>query len=147
MNWYKTSQSITAYHGTCESYYRVQILEGDGLRNPYLAKDCDLAQYYAEQMSSMSSRGNYDYGQPVVLEVAIPDTNNLRYDANSMDEPVMANENDRDKAWDQAAQEHPEWVENDMIVIPETEWQISWNAVSAAKYKGIIPSEYVKRVR
>ena len=143
MNWYKISQSngpIKAYHGTCESYYDL-ILE-EGLRNPYLSKEFGLAKYYAEQITSLKNR-YYKYGVPIILEVTIHDTNNLRYDKNSMNEPVMVNESERDEAWNQAALMHPEWVEDDIITVPDTEWEISWNGVGAAKYKGVIGSEDV----
>lgn len=139
----QTQSPLKMYHGTCEGYYRL-ILE-EGLRNPYLAKEFDLAKYYAEQISSFKNP-YFEYGDPIVLEVIIHDTNNLRYDGNSMDEPVMANEDERDQAWDQAALIHPEWVEDDIITVPDTEWEISWNGVGAVKYKGVIGSEYVMEV-
>lgn len=139
MRIYRIAQSlITAYHGTCEKYYTM-ILEGDGLVNPYLSKNIPLAKYYAEEASF-----NYKGDKPIVLEIAVPDTNNLRYDGNSMDEPVMVSKMDRDEAWNKAAREHPEWVEDDIITIPETEWKISWDAVGAVQYNGTIPLDHIK---
>jgi hypothetical protein len=140
MKIYRISQNIVkAYHGTCEGLYKL-ILEDDGLRNPYLARDIDIAQYYANEAST-----NYRCGKPVILEVSIPDINNLRYDKNSMDEPVF-HEGNVQEAWDKAEQEHPEWVKDGIIYIPNSEWEISWNAVGAVLYNGVIPSEYTKVV-
>lgn len=141
MRIYRISQQvITAYHGTCSSYY--DVIEEKGLIRPYLAKTYELARYYAEQIP-YNRRIPYDYGDPIVLNVIITDTNNLRYDSASMDEPIMASEEDRDRAWEQAAIEHPEWVEDGMIIIPSTEWEVSWYAVGAVKYEGTIPPEQI----
>ena len=141
MKIYRISQQvITAYHGTCSSYYNV--IKEKGLIKPYLAKTYELARYYAEEIP-YDRQISYDYGNPIVLKVIITDTNNLRYDSASMDEPIMASEDDRDSAWEQAEREHPEWVEDDMIMIPSTEWEISWHAVGAMKYDGTIPPEQI----
>jgi hypothetical protein len=138
MKIWRVSQSvITSYHGTCEGLYKI-ILEEDGLKNPYLARDINLAKYYAEEAST-----NYRCGKPIVLEVKVIDINGLRYDKNSMDEPVMTNVGDRDSAWDKASIEHPEWVNGGIISIPEEEWEISWDAVGSARYKGVIPLDNI----
>jgi hypothetical protein len=140
MKIYRRSQSIVkAYHGTCEGYYKL-ILEDDGLRNPYLTRDIDIAKYYANEASI-----NYKCGKPIILEVSIPNISNLRYDKNSMDEPIFY-EGNVQAAWDKAEQDHPEWVKDDIIYIPSSEWEISWNAVGAVLYNGVIPSEYTKVV-
>lgn len=134
---------MMAYHGTCSSYY--EIIKREGLKNPYLARTIDLAEYYAEQISSLENK-YYDYGHPVVLEVIVRDTDKLRYDSRSMDEPVMISEDKRDSAWDEVALLHPEWVEDDMISIPISEWEVSWNVVGAVVYDGIIPPEDIRLV-
>jgi hypothetical protein len=141
MKIYRMAQQVlTAYHGTCSSYY--DVIEEKGLVKPYLAKTYELARYYAEEIP-YNRRIAYDYGVPIVLKVIVTDLNNLIYDSASMDEPIMASEEDRDEAWDKAAIEHPEWVDNDMIIIPSTEWEISWNAVGAVRYMGTISPEQI----
>lgn len=137
MRIYRISQSFVAYHGTCREIYR-EVVETGGLRNVYLAKNPDLAKYYASEVD-----GELGGGGPIVLEVIVPALNRLQYDANSMDEPVMASEDQVQEAWDKAAQVHPEWIKNDMVIIPSSEWEISWDAVGAAFYSGSIPLNHV----
>ena len=134
--WKISQSSIIAYHGTCEGLYNM-ILEDDGLKNPYLARDIDLAKYYAKEASV-----NYRCGNPIVLEVMVPCTSNLRYDKYSMSDPVYANVSDVDKSLEQIAKSHPEWVEYGVLVIPESEWKISWDIAGAARYNGVITEEY-----
>ncbi len=136
MKIYRISQQvITAYHGTCSSYY--DIIKEKGLVKPFLAKTYELARYYSEQIS-YDNRIGYDFGSPIVLKVIVTDLNNLRYDWASMTSPVMANESGRDEAWEKAEIEHPEWHVNGVGRIPLTEWEISWNAVGAVRYMGTI---------
>ena len=141
MKIYRIAQGlIKAYHGTCEKLYEM-ILEGDGLVDPYLTSNVNIAKYYAEEAAI-----NYKYGKPIVLEVSVPSISNLRYDGNAMDEPIMASVIQRDRAWNKAAKDHPEWVEDDTISIPETEWKISWDAVYSARYEGVIPIGHIKKI-
>ena len=94
--------SLIAYHGTCREIYR-EILETGGLRNVYLAKDAELAAYYAVEVNNELSGGG-----PILLKIIVPNTNNLRYDSNSMVEPVMVSEKGVQEAYDQAERSHPE---------------------------------------
>jgi len=140
MKIYKISTNIIkAYHGMCEKYY--DIIEYSGLKNPYLARDIEIAEYYAEQTSEISR-----YGKPIILEVDILDVNNLKYDRNSMEEPIMF-ENEANRAFEEVSKNHPEWIEDEYLIIPDTEWEISWNAVGAAKYHGTIPIENIRIVK
>ena len=146
MKIYRISQQVlTAYHGTCSRYY--DIIKEKGLVNPFLAKTYDLAKYYSEKLSyqkiSYDNRVQYDFGSPIVLNVIVTDLNNLRYDPASMTSPVMANESDRDDAWDKAAIEHPEWHVDGVRRIPLTEWEISWDAVGAVRYMGTISPDQI----
>ena len=136
------------YHGTSNKAF-ILGYEGDvknpqysiskfGLEYPFLTSDIDMAKYYAE----LTSENDGDYrSYPLVLKVKNLDESLLRLDKYSMDEPIMSSEEKRDREWDQAAKDHPEWydAENDLISIPEEEWGISYNAVGAVKYNGIIP--------
>jgi hypothetical protein len=137
--WKVSSRTIKAFHGTCEKYY--DMIEYSGLKDPYLCKYRTIAEYYAEEAST-----NYRCGDPIILAVNIPDVNNLRYDRNSMEEPIMF-ESEAKQTMERVSQEHPEWVSNGFLFVPETEWEISWNAVGAVKYIGTIPIENIEVVQ
>lgn len=110
----------------------------DGLEHPYLASNIGLARYYAILASENDGDQN---SKPVILRIKKLDKSLLRLDNASMDEPVMADEEARDSAWNLAAKLHPEWYDKttDTVSIPETEWEWSWDAVGAAIYDGVIP--------
>ncbi len=91
-----------AYHGTSSNL--LDDIRKNGLNNPYLAKTRELAQYYAKE--AVDEHG----GEPVVLRVSVPESS-LRYDRASMDEPVKADQQSRNAAWNKSASEHPEWEE------------------------------------
>lgn len=98
----------------------------------------DKAHYYAEEAAAQHG------GRTLVLIVSVQNEKNLRYDGAAMDEPVMADEEARDDAWNYAARKHPEWVSDGMIVIPQDQWEISWHAVGSVWYEGVVPWSQIK---
>ena len=119
------------FHGTSSN--RLPGIMRDGLKNPFLARTPELAQYYAEV--AVDEEG----GEPVVIQIRQIDQSSLRYDGAAMDEPVMASDERRDAAWNKATSEHPDWVKRGYISVPEKAWEVSWNGVDSARYKGVIP--------
>lgn len=120
------------FHGTTSK--RLPDIMRDGLRNPFLARTPELAQYYADGM--VEEEG----GEPVVIQIRQIDQASLRYDSAAMDEPVMVSDERRDAAWDQAGKKNPKWIKKGYIAVPETAWEVSWNGADSARYQGVIPS-------
>lgn len=83
-------------------------------------------------------------GSKVIFEVKPDDMSLLRYDGAAMDEPVLADEEDRDRMWSQAAKDHPEWVNGGMISIPREAWRYSWQGVGSVWYDGTISYRNLK---
>lgn len=119
------------FHGT-DSSALVRIGKG-GLKNPFLTNAIDLARYYAGESSVQNG------GIPVVLQVTVRDGSLLRYDGAAMSEPVMAKEESRDTAWNQASIDHPEWVKGKLLFVPRDAWTVSMDGVGSAWYEGVIP--------
>ncbi len=130
---------LTAYHGTCYEIYR-EILEVRYLSHPYIARDFYTAQHYAKSVNR-ELRG----GGEVVLELNINDTSFLRYDENSMLDPVFHAENIQ-PALEAARQDNPDWFENGVLKVPREAWEISWNAVGTAEYRGRISTRNIRNV-
>lgn len=127
-------------YGTCMDVWD-KIKETGELKNPYLASNINLARYYAEE-SSVELMGGY----PVVLKVVIPDVEKLRYDRNSMDEPVMVSEDSVSYILDKVSQSYPEWEDNGMISVSSYYWELSWNIVGSVRYEGSIPIKFIEEV-
>jgi hypothetical protein len=128
-------QPLKAWHGTSATRSD-SIRESGGLEDPYLAATEKLAEYYAEEVATS------DGGEPIVLELIVRDTSKLRHDYAAMDEPVVVgelSEKDRDNEWERAEKEHPEWMRDDLIFIPQEEWEYSWRGAHSVKYEGLLP--------
>lgn len=131
---------VTLYHGT--SSERWGMIQEKGLDSPYLTSSVDLAKYYAEVSSEE------DGSEPVVLIVVIC-VKSLRYDGNAMDEPVGFDGysiSDLDQKvlekYEELSQIHPEWIHNNFLVIPSTEYQISLEVVGSCRSDHhVFPSE------
>lgn len=117
------------YHGTSEK--ALEFILKEGLKNPYLTDSLELAAYYAREQSEA------DQSAPLILLMDVEESY-LRYDRLAMDEPVKVSESLRDRIWEQIAQEHPQWVKQGSVEVPETAWQYSLQAVHSVKYAGVI---------
>lgn len=121
---------IQLLHGT--SAARASLIAAHGLHDPFLTDDPEQADYYAEVAAEE------DGTDPVVIEVEV-DPAQLRYDRAAMDEPVCADDADRDRAREQAARDHPEWVHNGYLSVPADQWHVSLDAVHAVRADGAVP--------
>ena len=128
---------LTVYHGTSTGR-RSSIMES-GLTDPFVGNRQELAEYYAEEASE-------DDNTDLLVLVFDADAGEIRYDGAAMDEPVMASEAARDKAWADAAADHPEWVDRGYIVVPERAWQVSWAGVGSARIEGTIDASRLRIV-
>ena len=131
------------YHGTSSQF--LPDIESKGLINPYLGNSYEKAEYYATEVSSEVG------GEPMMFQVDVSDLSQLRHDYAAMEEPVLANDADRDLAWKEAARNHPEWIKRmesgKMIVeIPQSAWEISWQGVGSVVYSGVIPFQNLHEV-
>jgi hypothetical protein len=124
------ARTLTLYHGTSTVF--ADEIERDGLRDPYLAAEPELAEYYAEE--AVEAHG----GEELVLKVSLKNTRALRYDGAAMDEPVMASEEERDEAWEEAGRKHPEWIVRGYIDVPRTAWRVSYDGVGSVRYEGTL---------
>jgi hypothetical protein len=139
---YHGTSSKALYNGIHDERDELHSITNEGLEYPYLAASYELAEYYAELMAE-----NFG-GEPVVLKINNLDSSKLQYDSASMNEPVMADEEERNEAWDIAAIEHPEWYDewSDTITIPPEAWKYSYHAVGAVKYNGTIPLSDMEKI-
>jgi len=128
------AQLPTFYHGTASAWW--PQIQREGLQEPFLCDSLEKAHYYAVETDE----------HPMVLRVTAPDANLLRYDAAAMDEPVLALPEDRDRAWEEAAQQHPEWMQDGMIIVPPEAWAVSWKGVGSCWYEGIISASNFQRI-
>lgn len=117
-------------HGT--STLHLESILATGLRLPWVTRSRELAQYFAEVEAEEKG------GEPVILQVEC-DPGSLRHDEAQMDEPVgfegrtskqVAARVQRE--WNRLARLHPAWVSDDMISVPETEFEISLKMVGTA---------------
>jgi len=127
------NDGLVAYHGTSDK--NIQNIQNNGLNKPFLAKTYELAEYYAEEACDDIG------GNPIIIELVVPDISKLRYDGAAMDEPVLVDENTVQKELDKAEEEHPEWVKGDVIIIPSDEWEYSWRGANSIWYDGYISSD------
>lgn len=125
--------SLRFFHGTSSAAVEAARVAG-GLDRPFLAASVELAAYYAEVTSEE------DGSAPVVVEVAGVDVARLRYDAAAMDEPVLADEALRDRAWQTAETLHPEWAQAGYLSVPADAWWVSWLGVGSVRYDGVLTS-------
>jgi hypothetical protein len=144
-HFYHGTSSLALQKGIPDEDGTLHSIKEEGLEYPYLASNSELAQYYAELMAE-----NFG-GEPIILEILRLNPDLLCYDRSSMDEPVMADEDARDDAWNLIAQEHPEWYDqkDDTVSIPidsKDAWKYSYNSVGAVKYDGIIPFSDLKLI-
>lgn len=122
------------YHGT-SSVNLVGILS-DGLKNPCLTDDEDIAAYYAE--CETDERG----GQQVLLKVVIDDSvDKLKPDYPAFEEPLTFYRDDyasSDREWHQM-------IETDEIPYPsnDADWAISLEVVHSISVEGTIPKERI----
>lgn len=126
-------------HGT--STDRLASIQEQGLNSPFLTDDVEIAQYYAEEAAEDHS------GMPVILRVLVRDLSKLRYDGAAMDEPVLRDEEEIQEALNEVADDHPEWVKGDLIIVPKTAWQVSLVIVSSVLYEGQIGAADIKLLR
>lgn len=125
------------YHGTCQK--RCYEYKTTGLSSPFLTNSLEVAKYYAEQCAEL------DNSIPIILEVEV-DESNLEYDKASMDEPVKAKEELRDKVWQEISDAHPEWVKDNLLFVPSSAWHYSLKAVNSVRYNGIIAAAKITAV-
>ncbi len=126
---------LHAFHGT--STANLASILREGLRSPYLGDRRDLAWYYAEE--AVGELG----GRPVILAVSVQDVERLRHDDNAMEEPVMADDDERDAELERAGDEHPEWLHGETIYVPAEEWEYSWRGVGSIWYDGVLPPDAI----
>lgn len=119
---------LVFFHGTTSAV--AARARGEGLDRPFLTDSPVRAAYYADCAAEETG------GDPIVLTVTVPDATVLRYDGAAMCEPVMADPDLRDAAWNQAAVEHPDWLHGDLIHVPEDAWQVSWSGVGSVRAAG-----------
>lgn len=119
---------MQVYHGTSTGTLHRAASNG-GLVDPFVTPCEDIAWYYAEQAAEV------DGTIPTVVTLDVNESQ-LRYDGAAMDEPVMASDDTRDAAWNTAAAEHPEWLQNGYIVVPSEAWSVSWTGVQSAWHDG-----------
>jgi hypothetical protein len=129
---------LVTYHGT--SSKKLNDIKKYGLDNPFLTSRKDIAGYYAYE--AIEEFG----GNPIILEVYVENTDNLRYDSAAMDEPVMVDEDYVEEEINKIAEIHPEWVKNDIIIIPDTEWKYSWDIVHSVWHNGVISYENIHQI-
>lgn len=131
------------YHGTSTEHWD-EIMK-KGLIEPYLTSEIELAEYYAD--CEVDEAG----GGPLILEVHVNE-DVLRVDLNALAEPVTFGhykgclselEDLVQETYDELAEEHPEWLEGDIIDIPENEYRVSLDTVASCWADETIPYEYL----
>lgn len=132
---------IKLFHGTSDVH--LPSIMGTSLQRPCLTRALALGEYYASE--AVDEHG----GSPVILAVEA-DEASLRYDGAAMDEPVGFDgwtssdlEKRVQRVWNYYARRRPEWVMNDIVVIPATEYRISLGTVGSCRYAGQLPAERV----
>lgn len=126
------------YHGTSRT--NADKILKEGFKNPYLTNLLEIAFYYAQ--AQCDEDGSLE---SVVLEVEVSE-DNLRYDYPAMDEPVWIKEEVRDRMLSQIAEEHPEWVVKDCLLVPETAYQYSLKSVRSVRHEGYISVCFIKEI-
>lgn len=130
---------IRAWHGT--TVVRAQRIMTEGLRaGSGLAESPELARYYAEVTVDLEG------GEPVVFEVAASAAD-LCYDRMAMEEPVLTGELRRDLAWHAAAGDHPDWMVDGYIRVPDTAWLVSWTGAGSVRLGGTIAPRRLRSTR
>lgn len=122
---------MVLFHGTSSEH--LPAIREHGLKEPYLACTAEFARYYAEEAADEAG------GRPVVLRVSVEHPHLLRYDGAAMDEPVMAEESERNAAWNRAAAEHRDWLSGGCIVVPPEAWWVSFLGVGSVWHEATIP--------
>lgn len=115
------------YHGT--SSINLASIMTNGLKDPFLTDKKEIAQYYAE--CSCEDLG----GNSCIIELDVTE-DLLCYDGNAMDEPVMSSIESRDLMWEKAEMDHPEWIKDGMLIIPEYAYIYSLQGVRSVWAKG-----------
>lgn len=132
------------YHGTSDIH--LDSIQTKGLKDPYLTSDYEKAGYYATEAAEELG------GEPIVLKVVVPNTNNLIVDYNELDEPVNINETDAEmKKKIQAAykiyrKENPTSYDKKFgtISVNKKDYWVSLLTTNTVKYEGVIPFDNVK---
>lgn len=119
------------FHGTSTAH--LSRIRAGGLANPCLVDDVETAAYYA------GAEVDEALGDPIILRVRVPDTNLLRADFASFEEPLSFTLQRHKVAED-------DWFEklndpNSGISWPadDHDWQTSLRVVGAVRYAGILP--------
>lgn len=115
-------------HGTTTR--RLGSVQASGLKDPCLTDELEVAEHYAEVAAEE------DGSEPLVLWVEVAGAYDLRYDRAAMEEPVLVPEGRRDRAWDRAEAEHPEWVRGGYLHVPETAWEVSYEGAASVRAAG-----------
>jgi hypothetical protein len=119
---------MTLFHGTTTQALG-SILE-TGLDRPYLTPDESIAEHYAQDAAEgLGGRG-------VILAVNV-DVDRLRYDSTAMKHPIGVSGESRDAALAKATREHPEWLRGNRLIVPATEWRVSFEGVSSVWYDDV----------
>lgn len=122
-------------HGTSTAL--INAIHTNGLINPYLTDNHEIAQYFAQE--AVEAEG----GSPIVIEVPVEQTGNLRPDFAMYQEPL----------WQIKAMHHitsdEDWgekLEQNEILSPKntTDWQTSLATVHSVKYEGTIPIKDIR---
>ena len=125
----QTATGLVLLHGTCTVH--LPLIQQRGLEYPYLTNNPQVAKYYAE------SAADEDGGSPIIIRVQISNTNELRADFPSFEEPLSfvykkyAND---EKEWYKALSSGKSisWPKDD------ADWQTSLRVVGSVIYNGTI---------
>lgn len=134
-----TSDRLLLFHGTSSKH--LNSIRKEGLRSPYLTDSVELAKYYAEV------EVDYVGGEPVIFQIAVS-IDQLRCDKQSMDEPVsygVYSISDLEEAVvikiRKLAIEHPDWVLEGIVRLPNEAYDISLTTVGTCWHKATIKPE------
>lgn len=129
------------YHGTSDVHYDGII--DKGLNSPYLTDDYQKAEYYAEVATDDVG------GDPIIFEVRIPSTNNLRVDFHELDEPVTlgdASMKDRiNAAYKKYIKKYPKSYNKkwDTVLVDKLHYWMSLSTTNTVRYEGNIPPDNI----
>lgn len=133
------------YHGTTDLY--IDEIKNDGLEFPYLTNLFSKAEYYA-----MVASEEYG-GNPIVLQVLIPNKNKLLVDFNELDEPVIVDGmGNKDQVWKTIKQEYNTYAKNhperydkkyNLVDINPKDYWFSLKTVRSVRYDGNILKKYI----
>ena len=129
------------FHGTSSAH--LDGIFAIGLDNPFLTNDFGLASHYANCAAA-------EEGDPVVLSVDVENTDKLRYDHASMDNPIGFRGLTSGQISDHVASvrtimgmQHPDWLSDVSIYVPHDQWRVSLMGVGSVWYHGKILPRFI----